>query len=153
VADNLFNAEVDASRVLAAFKTLGQRALPAVESASYQTALAVKETARKLIRSRPPAISRGTANSIGIEKRQIGGYAVLMADVVREKETARRRSLGMKNARSKLQQDLHVGIWLEWGTRHSRRFPFLFPAAGTQEGAHLNRLANSLQNLLNGMEG
>jgi len=144
MADQLMTIEMDVTRVLAAFAKLGPAAAAACLSASYQTALAVKAQAQINIPKRRPF----TVNHIiTARSRSIDGYVVMMDDVVKDKEKARRRSLGMKSARATYHQEKHVGLWLERGTSGLHAQPprrWLMPAGESQERAHLYRLGESL---------
>jgi hypothetical protein len=144
MSDQLMTVEVDTSRVLSGFQKLGDRVKPLLESAAYQTALAVKARAQALFPRRKVGVSDQSWTNVVIQKRNIGGYVVMTGDVVGRQEKARRQRYGTKNARSTYHQVKHVGLWLEFGTRRHRRYPWLFPAADAEEGAHLNRIANAL---------
>lgn len=144
MADVLMTVEYDTSRVLTAFGKLGASAKPLVESAAYQTALAVKAAAQARFPKRPSGISDFNYQNVVIQRRNIGGYVVMTGDVVGRKEKARRQSLGMKNARSQYHAVKHVGLWLEFGTRRSGRREWLFPSAAAEETAHLRRIADAL---------
>lgn len=144
MSDRLMTVEFDTARVLSGFKKLGGTATPLLESAAYQTALAVKARAQALFPRRKVGVSDQSWMNVVIQKRNIGGYVVMTGDVVGRKEKARRTRLGMKNARSTFYAVKHTGLWLEFGTRKMRKQPWLFPAAAAEEGAHLNRIANAL---------
>lgn len=145
MADVLMSVEYDTSRVLSAFAKLGTVAKPLVESAAYQTALAVKAAAQARFPKRPSGISESNWQNVVIQRRQIGGYVVMTGDVVGEKTTAYRRAMGLKNtAKSKYHAVKHVGLWLEFGTRRAGRREWLFPSAAAQETAHLRRIADAL---------
>ncbi|HUX16709.1 MAG TPA: hypothetical protein VMW52_09570, partial [Phycisphaerae bacterium] len=52
-------------------------------------------------------------------------------------------------AASTLQQGLHTGLWLEFGTVFARTFPFFFDSARLEEGAHEARMLRALQDAIN----
>ena len=149
MADRLMSVEFDIARTLAAFEKLGPAAKALCESASYQTALAVKADAQARMAKRPADISDYTYLNVVIQRRNVGGHVVMTGDRVSAKESARRQSLGMKNWRKAYKAEKHVGLWLEFGTRRMRPRPWLFPAAAAQESAHFQRIASAVERAAN----
>jgi hypothetical protein len=147
VADG-FSISLDDRAVLAALERLGPAAETRQKAAAKLTAEAIQRSAQ----SRVAHLTGFTAKNIVVrESTTVKGYVVTMGDVVSETETARRRSLGMKSAKSKYHQEKHTGLWLEFGTVQGRPGshtsaprPFLFPASELERGPHARRVREAV---------
>jgi hypothetical protein len=136
-----FRFSMDARQVLAALERLGPVAEPHIKGAARVTAEAVQRSAQARVARRTGFTSK---NIVVRESTTIKGYVVTMGDVVSEQETARRVQMGMrKTAKSKYWNEKHTGLWLEFGTAAPR--PFRLPAAEIEQGPHLRRVREALQ--------
>lgn len=136
-----FTVEVDASRVLSGLRRLGDRASALCLSQAFVTANAVKTTAQSLIAKRRPF----TYSQIIVDRNRRGdGYVVMMNDKYKDGDAPARNRRNRRRGPVRYKQEKHVGLWLEFGTPRMRPRPFLFPAAQSQERAHLSRIAESL---------
>lgn len=142
---------MDDRAVLAALARLGPAAEPRQKAAAKLTAEAIQRSAQ----SRVSAMTHGTGftakNIVVRPSTTVNGYVVTMGDVVSEEETARRKSLGMKSAKSGYHQEKHTGLWLEFGTIQGRPGShtsapraFLFPASELERVPHARRVRNAI---------
>lgn len=144
-----FTFSLDTRAVVASLERLGPAAEPYVKAAAKRTADAIQRGAQARVARRTGFTQK---NIVVRESTTVTGYVVTMGDVVSETETARRRSLGMKSARSRYHQEPHTGLWLEFGTVQGRPGshtsaprPFLLPAGEIEQGPHRRRIVEAIQ--------
>jgi len=141
-----FVIEVDTRELLAALDAIPAAILLNLKAAAKITADNIAREAKSRIARR----TGETAEGIHVEESYGGnGYVVLMGDVVSGQETASRQARGLKSAKSKLHQMKHVGIWLEFGTKHMTKREFFFPSARLEEAAHDRRAREAVQDAIN----
>lgn len=147
MSDQMFSASVDAEDLVALFERLGP-------SSDFVCREAARETATRIVAEAQRRVARATGETAaGIHwemTRSGNGYVVVMGDAVSSQETARREATANSRAsrlraKSTLHQMKHTGIWLEFGTTHQYKRPFLFASADVEAGPHLQRLEDRIQ--------
>lgn len=147
--------DCDLRPLLDAFRALGDRLDSYTKPAAKVTADAIQRTARRLVARR----TGQTAEDIVVRDDYTGkGYIVATADVLSDAEVATRRRLAPTNPNIRrrinavYQQGLHVGLYLEGGTRRgkprsheSAPRPFLLPAVELEAGAHERRMVDAIE--------
>lgn len=116
--------DADFSEVLRALDRLGTLAEKYVREASRETAERIADETKRRIPRRAGGPTRTAHTAEGVTIRDLGdrGFLVFV-----------------------LQPDMHgLPQWLEFGTRHMVAKPALFPAARLEEGAHLRRIIDGL---------
>lgn len=121
--------DVDATNLLRLLDQLDDRAGEALKMVAKETAERIRTEARARL-SRQTSGTGQTAEAITIEDIK-GGYKVYVAPVSGRAE--------------------NVPLWLEFGTQRATSRPFLFAAAVLEEGNHLRRLTEALQDELTGL--
>lgn len=122
--------EVDATEVLAMLEQLGPAADAHVNEASRISALNIQQEAR----SRARRATGLLIESIEVEQAEppLGGYRVFVAE--------------MTDARGRRAEEF--ALWHEEGTKYMDEQPFIGPAVELEEGAHLRRVAEALQDAI-----
>jgi len=137
VAD-LLTIGVDYSETVRMFEAFGFRAKSHCLAAAFITANAVKAQAQSTMAKGRPF----TFQNVVVEPRRLAdGYAVLMNRSVKDIGGPG----GAAPAKTKKSAAHHVGKWLEFGTMWMRPRPWLFPAAASQESAHLQRVIDAVE--------
>lgn len=128
--------ETDAASLLAALSRLSPTAQPKLKRAAYQTAVAIQATAR----GRVARLTGRTAAGLTVEEARVGdGY------VVTPFNEAHRASLrGSGND----EQPRNLPTWLEFGTKNMSARPYLLNSARLEEGTHLRRVAEAVQDAI-----
>lgn len=123
--------DVDASSLLAALDRLGDAIAPRLKRVARGTAEAIQSGAQRRLSAQTAGTGQ-TAAAITIEDI-VGGYRVYVGPVPQRAE--------------------NLPLWLEFGTKHMTGRPFLFAEAVLQEGAHLRRVAEALQDAVDEVSG
>jgi HK97 gp10 family phage protein len=118
--------DVDVSALLAAFDRLG----PVAERACHAAARATAERVREEARARVRRATGQTASAITVDEAEppLGGWRVYVD------------RMGSRPA--------NLPIWIEFGTSKMPAQPFLFNSAQLEEGAHLRRIAEAIEDAI-----
>lgn len=123
--------DVDSSEVLAALDALGELAAVYAKAAAMETAEAIDNNATARVRRRGGQTAANIVHSDHLPE-YLGG------------SPSTNRTAAFVYVRAVRRPD-NLPLWLEFGTRYSSAFPFLFEAARLEEGPHLRRLSEQLQ--------
>ena len=121
--------DVDAREILRMLDVLGDRAAVAIKAACLETARSIQSEGRARL-ARQTAGTGKTAEAITIEDIN-GGFKVYVGSVSGRAE--------------------NLPLWLEVGTKYMTSRPFLFASALVEEGPHLRRVSEALQDALDGL--
>lgn len=137
MAEPLLTIGVDYGETVRMFQAFGFAAKSHCRAVAFITANAVKATAQANIPKRRPF----TAGNVVVESRRVfDGFVVVINRNV--KDTGGKQAAAFKVSKK---QERHVGKWLEFGTVLQRPRPWLFPAADSEEAAHLRRMIEALE--------
>lgn len=128
----LLTISVDTISLLAAIDRLGDHQAEArVKAAAKVTADRIQTEARARVRRATGA----TATAITVQEAPgpLGGYRVFVGPT--------------RDAHGFSRPD-NLPLWLEFGTRYMGAQPFLFNSARLEEGPHLRRVAEALQDAI-----
>ena len=116
--------EVDTSALFAALDRLGDVAEKHVKAAAKVTAERIEREAERRIARR----TGETAKHVRVEETYDGLGYIVLANNPRVRE--------------------HVAVYLEFGTEHMTARPFFFASALLEEGAHLRRTEQAVQDAI-----
>ena len=145
--DAPLTASVESTALIAALDRLGV----SVETYTKPTA---KITADNIAREAKARVARRTGETAAgiVVDEDYGkvGYVVRTSDVVSGQERAQRESeinsrASRLRANRTYQQEAHVGLYLEYGTKHMSKREFFFPSVRLEEAAHDRRMRDAIQ--------